>query len=142
MPEQVALPTTAPVVVENVTTAPVVAENVAVLALTGEIDAVTAGATRLKTLAAVDARPSALVLDLTGIDFFGSNGIAIVLETAQRAELRGIRFVVVAARHAVLRPLQVTGVDSRLTILPTVSAALDAVERSASGIPSARSGGA
>jgi len=132
MPEQASMPTTAP-------TLP---DEVAVLALTGEIDAATAGATRLKTLAAVDARPSVLVLDLTGIDFFGSNGIAIVLETAQRAELRGIRFLVVADRHLVLRPLRVTGVDARLTIRPTLSAALDDLRRATSGIPSARSGGA
>jgi anti-anti-sigma factor len=132
MPEQAAPPTTAPVL----------PAGVAVLALTGEIDAATAVATRLKTLAAVDARPSVLVVDLSEISFFGSNGIAILLETAQRAELRGIRFVVVTDRHVVLRPLQVTGVDVRLTIRPTVSAALDDLRRPASRIPSARSGGA
>ncbi|MCS7477567.1 STAS domain-containing protein [Umezawaea endophytica] len=130
MPEQVSSPTSAPVL----------PSDVAVLTLTGEIDSVTAGATRQKALAAVDARPSVLVLDLTEVHFFGSNGIAILLETAQRAELRGIRFVVVADQHAVLRPLQVTGVDVRLTIRPTLPAALDALERT--GIPLARSGGA
>jgi anti-anti-sigma factor len=116
--------------------------DVAVLALTGEIDAMTAAATRTRTRAAVDAHPAALVLDLSHVDFFGSSGIAIVLETAQRAELRGIRFVVVANRHLVLRPLQVTGVHAELTIQPDLAAALDDVGRSASRVPCARSGGA
>jgi anti-sigma B factor antagonist len=117
-------------------------EDVAVLALTGEIDVMTAGAVRARTLAAVDARPAALVLDLSNVDFFGSNGIAIVLETAQRAELRGIRFAVVANRHLVLRPLQVTGVDARLTIHPDLATAFDALDRATSRVPCARSGGA
>ncbi|MEO6083967.1 MAG: STAS domain-containing protein [Umezawaea sp.] len=116
-------------------------DDVAVLALSGEIDAATAGATRARTLAAIDAHPAALVLDLSAVDFFGSNGIAIVLETAQRAELRGIRFVVVADRHLVLRPLQVTGVDSQLIIHADLGTALDDLRRPASHIPSARSSG-
>ena len=116
-------------------------DDVAVLALTGEIDAGTAAATRARTLAAVDAHPSALVLDLSAVDFFGSNGIAIVLETAQRAELRGIRFVVVADRHLVLRPLQVTGVDAQLIIHADLDTALADLRRSAPHIPSARSSG-
>jgi anti-sigma B factor antagonist len=115
--------------------------DVAVLVLTGEIDAVTAGPTRARTLAAVDAYPTALVLDLSDVDFFGSNGIAIVLETAQRAELRGIPFAVVASRHLVLRPLQVTGVDAQLTIHPDLATALDDLSRSASRVPCARSSG-
>jgi anti-anti-sigma factor len=131
MPKQASSPTTTPVPLTDV----------AVLALSGEIDSATAGATRLKTLAAVDARPAALVLDLSGVEFFGSNGIAIVLETAQRAELRGIRFTVVTAKHLVLRPLQVTGVDARLTIRPTLDAALDDLRRPVTRIPSARTGG-
>jgi anti-sigma B factor antagonist len=116
-------------------------DDVAVLALTGEIDAATAAATRARTLAAVDAHPAALVLDLSAVDFFGSNGIAIVLETAQRAEMRGIRFVIVADRHLVLRPLQVTGVASQLTIRADLDTALDDLRRPASSIPSARSSG-
>jgi anti-anti-sigma factor len=116
-------------------------DDVAVLALAGEIDAGTAAATRARTLAAVDAHPSALVLDLSAVDFFGSNGIAIVLETAQRAELRGIRFVVVADRHLVLRPLQVTGVDAQLIIHADLDTALADLRRPTTHIPSARSCG-
>jgi len=116
-------------------------DGVAVLALVGEIDAVTAGATRAKALAAVDAHPAALVLDLSDVEFFGSNGIAIVLETAQRAELRGIRFVVVAGRRPVLRPLHATGVDAQLTIHPDLATALDDLGGSAARVPSARSSG-
>jgi len=121
------------------TSAPVSSVEAAVLALTGEIDAASAGATRLRTLAAIDDRPAALVLDLSGVEFFGSNGIAIVLETAQRAEIRRIPFVVVADRHRVLRPLQVTGVADRLTIRPTVADAREALRDPR--IPAARSGG-
>ncbi len=120
-------------------TVPVDLDDVEVLSLTGEIDAATASAARAKTLAAVDARPATLVLDLTGVDFLGSDGIGIVMETAQRAELRGIRFVVVADRRVVLRPLQVTGVAVRLTIRPDLAGALADLD---SRVPAARSGGA
>jgi anti-sigma B factor antagonist len=121
------------------TSAPVAVVEATVLALSGEIDAASAERTRLRTLAAIDDRPAALVLDLTEVEFCGSNGIAIVLETAQRAEMRGIPFVVVADQHRVLRPLEVTGVAARLTIRPTVAAAR--AELRSARIPAARVGG-
>ncbi|WNV89046.1 STAS domain-containing protein [Umezawaea sp. Da 62-37] len=111
-----------------------------VVTLVGEIDANSTGPVRLRVFDAFDADPSAVVLDLTGVEFFGSTGIAVVLAAAQRADRRGVRFAVVANQRCVLRPLRVTGVTAHVAVHPDVDSALAALSRPAPRIPAARTG--
>jgi anti-sigma B factor antagonist len=103
-------------------------DGVAVVEVTGEIDLMSGGSLLAILTAQVDQRPTGLVVDLTGTEFFGSTGIGTLLKTAALAHDHGIEMVVVTDHRAVLRPLQITGVDQELRIRPTVARAVAALE--------------
>ncbi|ONI91422.1 hypothetical protein ALI22I_08655 [Saccharothrix sp. ALI-22-I] len=75
----------------------------------------------------LDERGVAVILDLSGVRFFGSGGIATVVEAHQGARRRQVAFAVVAVHRPVVRPLEVTGVTMFLALFPTLSEALAAV---------------
>ncbi len=83
--------------------------DVALLVLHGEIDALTAPqlASGLRALLAEPV--DRLVIDLSGVSFLASNGLAELIRTAQVAEQRGRRLRLVVTTRAVRRPLQITG---------------------------------
>ena len=65
-------------------------------------------------------------MDLTSTVFFGSTGIAALLDTVVHAQDRAAVVVVLAGHRAVLRPLQLTAEDRHLRIQPAVAVALAA----------------
>ncbi|MGH3766926.1 MAG: anti-sigma factor antagonist [Pseudonocardiaceae bacterium] len=92
----------------------------------GEVDALTVG--RLRTavdegLRDAEGRP--VVVDLTGVTFLGSHGLAALADAAAKAERRRepLRLVVDETR-AVIRPLQITGLDDVLALYYSVEEAL------------------
>ena len=92
-------------------------ERIRVLAVRGEIDA--AEATAFQN-AAIDLVRTAkyLVIDLSGIRFLASRGLAALVRTQRAAEDVGSRVsVITGGRRVVLRPMQVTGVDSQLHLV-------------------------
>jgi anti-sigma B factor antagonist len=64
------------------------------------------------------------VVDLTAVEFLGSAGLAVLAEAARHAAEHNLPLKVVASSYAVLRPIQVTGLDDALVICDTVGAAL------------------
>ena len=85
------------------------------LEVDGEID--TATAPRLQAgldeaLDAADAEGSRVVVDLTGVTFLASSGLAVLIGGARRVTALGGRLRLVAASRSVTRPLQVTGADA------------------------------
>jgi anti-anti-sigma factor len=56
------------------------------------------------------------VCDLTGVEFFGASGLAVLAETASLTADAGVALRLVADHRAVLRPLQLTAMDRRLCI--------------------------
>jgi anti-sigma B factor antagonist len=97
-----------------------------VLVVVGEVDTLTAPQLRAvvdDAVARLDDRP--LVLDLTGVTFFGSSGLQILALTANRVrEPDGSSGLRVAAAYATLRPIQLTGLDAVLRLYDTAEAAL------------------
>jgi anti-sigma B factor antagonist len=57
-----------------------------------------------------------LAVDLTGVGFFGSSGVNALLRANQRCQDDGIPLRVVTTKGAVLRTLQICGVDSILDL--------------------------
>lgn len=103
------------------------AEGVAVLHTGGEIDVVTAPEfeQKLTELAAM-CGDAVLVVDLLGVQFLSSAGLAVLMRTAD--ELAGkTRFLVVADGPATARPMKLVGLADALEIFPTVEAALSTV---------------
>ncbi|MEU5691745.1 STAS domain-containing protein [Actinosynnema sp. NPDC020468] len=109
-------------------------DGVAVVHVAGEVDLATHEVIRNGVHGALELRPGALVLDLSGVTFLASVGISLLVELRQYAEQHGIGFAVVAERRSVLRPLTATGVVDVLTLRPTLADAVAAVrgERDAS----------
>lgn len=68
-----------------------------------------------------------LVFDLTGVDFFGSAGLAVLAEAQAKATQLGSSVWVVASTRTVSRPLEITGLDSLLNVVTDLAAALRAV---------------
>ncbi|WP_020672834.1 STAS domain-containing protein [Amycolatopsis nigrescens] len=68
--------------------------------------------------------PEALVLELGGIGFCASAGLQVLLRAQQRAEADGTRLFLVGAPRAVLRPLQLTGLDRAFVRCDTTAEAL------------------
>jgi len=84
-----------------------------VVAPHGEIDLATVGVLRAE-LDGIGPR-EVLVLDLRGVSFMDSAGIALVVDEHRRAQHEGFEFRVVAGRgHQVRRLFDVTGLSRHL----------------------------
>ncbi|MBM7814844.1 STAS domain-containing protein [Saccharothrix algeriensis] len=114
-------------------------DGLSVVELVGEIDMDCDGPVRAALCRQLDQRPAGLVVDLTGVDFFGSTGIRLLVEASARAQRLGVAFAVAARGRAVLRPLEITFVGLTLDVHPTRQDALDALR--AGIVPAARRAG-
>ncbi len=103
------------------------AEGVTVLAVSGEVDMLTAPQLRADALRHLDAG-STLVLDMSGVSFLGSAGLAVLVEASQHAKRRDAAFRVVAVKRAVTRPLAATGLGEVFSVFESVEQALEADE--------------
>ncbi|MER5261742.1 STAS domain-containing protein [Actinosynnema sp. NPDC002837] len=99
------------------------AGDVLVIGVAGEVDIDTTPEVRAAVLSGLAERPSALVLDLSGVSFFSSAGLSLLLETRARVDT----LAVVATARAVLRPIQLTSLGSLLTVFGSVDEALASV---------------
>jgi len=87
----------------------------AVVAVSGEVD--------VATCPGLDATVAALttpeiVLDLSGVTFMASSGLASLLRADRRARELGGRLLLRAPSRAVVDVLQMTHLDDRFTIEP------------------------
>ena len=94
------------------------APGVVVATVSGEVDMLTAPSLRAVVTAEL-ADCAVLVIDLSGVSFLGSAGLAVLVEAAQQAERRQAALRVVATGRTVRRPLEITGLDEVLTTFPT-----------------------
>jgi anti-sigma B factor antagonist len=78
------------------------------LAVAGEIDTLTAPALERGLEQLLD-EPGQVVVDLTGVTFLASSGLAVLIRAARRAGEQRRRLGLVAGSRAVTRPLEVTG---------------------------------
>ncbi|MFC0434168.1 STAS domain-containing protein [Kutzneria buriramensis] len=92
--------------------------GVVVATVSGEVDMLTAPSLRT-VLADEIADCRVLVLDLAGVSFLGSAGLAVLVETSHEARRRQVELRLVAAGRSVRRPLEITGLDEVLTTFPT-----------------------
>ncbi len=95
-----------------------------VVVVSGEIDSAEADDIGDLLHEAIAGGP-AVLLDLSAVRFFGSVGLALVVEAHRAALARGVPFAVVSGEdnRAVTRALSVTGVDTQVPVHPTVASA-------------------
>ncbi|MFI9005888.1 STAS domain-containing protein [Actinosynnema sp. NPDC053489] len=101
--------------------------GVPVLHVAGEIDMTTAPGVRDELLRWLETAVPAAVLDLTGVVFLASNGLALLAEAAQHADERGVALAIAAGQRAVLMPLDITGMHEVFTVRPDVDHAVRAL---------------
>ncbi|XVV00670.1 STAS domain-containing protein [Actinosynnema sp. CA-248983] len=94
----------------------------------GEIETDTCDQVRGELLACLADGPDGLVVDLAGVPFLGSMGIAVLVEVREHAERSAAGFAVVAGARTLVRPMRVTEVDGLLGLCATVEEALHVVE--------------
>ncbi len=85
-------------------------EGVRVVELSGEVDLESSPAARQVLLDAV-AAGGPLLVDLSGVDYIDSSGIASLVEAFQAARSRGTRFGLVAVSPAAMRVLRLARLD-------------------------------
>jgi len=100
----------------------------------GEVDMSSAPTLRNAVLTACAAvhGPASLVVDLTGVDFFGSSGISVLMEAQQQCQ--ALRVV---TSQAALRTLQIAGLAEVLDIRDSLADAAHAL----ASVDSSRAGG-
>ncbi|HKS53217.1 MAG TPA: STAS domain-containing protein [Pseudonocardiaceae bacterium] len=100
-----------------------------ILRVIGELDTLTAPAVDAQLTAAQAelAAPTAVVLDLSDLTFMSSAGLALLVMHHEQCAEQGNRLLVVTGNNrSVLRPVRITGLDTMLELVATVSDATDA----------------
>lgn len=94
----------------------------------GEIDSGNAGQLRARLTAALQqagAQESRLlIVDLQGVTYFGSAGLNAILDCHKQGLRAGTAVRLVADNELVVRPIEVTNLDSLLDLYPSRTAAL------------------
>lgn len=98
-------------------------DDYVVVELRGELDFNSAPALEEGLLAILAQRGTRLILDLSDLAFMDAAGLRVILATGRRAALLGGTLSLAAPQRIVARILQLTGLDQRLAIFPTVSEA-------------------
>jgi anti-sigma B factor antagonist len=96
--------------------------GVTVVSVGGEVDMLSAPELRA-TVGQHITDGSTLVIDLSGVTFLGSAGLAVLVEAAQQSKTRGVALRVVATDRAVTRPLEATGLGEVFSLHQTVESA-------------------
>jgi anti-sigma B factor antagonist len=90
----------------------------------GEVDMLTTPMLSACLIEQLQTDPAMLVLDLRGVGFLGSSGLAALVTARDEAGNRGVTLRLVSADHAVLRPLTATGLTDLFDIYPDLETAL------------------
>ena len=100
-------------------------ERIAVLSVSGTLDMLSAGALQGNVEAALQDHPSALIVDLTNVEFLASAGMSVLI-AANNAAGAEVRFFVVAHGAATARPLELTGLTGIIEVRTIRAEALSA----------------
>jgi anti-sigma B factor antagonist len=111
---------------EPITTAITYQEGIAVLTVGGEVDLATVPEFDAAITQALTREPTALVIDLSGVDFFASAGLQALVATHESVS-KSAKFAVVANGPATSRPIQLTGLDQIFSLYPTLDEAMAAL---------------
>lgn len=99
--------------------------RVAVVSASGDLDMLTAPQLRDAIEAALGKDPVGLIVDLTKVEFLGSAGMQVLMETHNQTDGTETRFAVVAEGPATSRPLKITGIADLIDMFSSLEVALD-----------------
>jgi anti-sigma B factor antagonist len=107
-----------------------------VVALRRELDVVDA-ASVAAALAVVAARDRVVVIDLAGLEFIDSSGVAALVRARKHARHAGGDLMLAAPQQQVLRVLAITRLHDVFSVHADVAEATGSTERSLTGAPAA-----
>jgi anti-sigma B factor antagonist len=102
--------------------------NSVVIAADGDVDMKTAPDLQAEVEQTLAGGATAVVIDLTGVEFLDSSGLGAIATARNRAGELNARLSVVCANRNALKLFHITGMDRVLTIHPTVEAATSGVQ--------------
>lgn len=85
------------------------------VSVAGEVDMATSRTLDNALWAAIDLRPSTLVVDLDAVTFMASAGVTCLMTARRKARSSGVTYFVTNCHGVVERVLQITGVYKTLT---------------------------
>ncbi len=94
-----------------------------IVAFEGDVDLENSPAARAVLLEAVE-RGSGVLVDLSGVGYMDSSGVASLVEAYQESKKRGARFALVAVNPPALRVLELARLDRVFTIHASLEEAL------------------
>ncbi|MBH0774757.1 STAS domain-containing protein [Nocardia bovistercoris] len=98
-------------------------DGATVLTVAGEVDLATAPALETAIEGILAAKPAALIIDLSGVSFLASAGMAALVAAHQRAG-QATTIAVVADGPATSRQLKMTSLDQVFALYSTLESAL------------------
>ena len=98
-------------------------EGIEVVTVGGELDMLTAPELRRDVLARIPA-VTLVVLDLDGVRFLGTSGLAALIEIREQAHRSGVELRIACTELRVLRPLGIAGLHHLFDIHDDVETAL------------------
>ena len=99
-------------------------EGVVVIAVGGELDMLTAPELRHEVAERIPSA-SLVVLELDGVRFLGTSGLAALIEIREQAHRAGVELRLACTERRVLRPLGIAGLHHLFDIHDDVEAALN-----------------
>lgn len=102
--------------------------GVRVISVAGALDALTSPQLESAVVAAMQQKPSAVVVDLSDVDFLASAGMAVLVAAREKAD-GVLGFGVVAEGPATSRPLRLVGLAELIGVYATLDEALAALPR-------------
>lgn len=97
-----------------------------VLALEGQVDLHVSPQIAASLGALIDQKPARLVVDLSGVNYIDSSGLAVLINGAQNVEMYGGRFMLAGVQDDVRSILEIAGLSQFFLVFPHVDAALAA----------------
>ena len=108
----------------------------AVVGASGEIDITNAEGLRDVLLSALNAGAAALVVDMTSTTFLDSAGVTALVRATRRATSTDVTLRLAAAGPAVLRVLNLVGIDRLVEVYASLSDALASLpDQAGRGLP-------
>lgn len=95
-----------------------------VVSVRGEIDMVTTPRLHSCLQERLARTPQRLIVNLSGVGFLGSSGLAVLVECLDDARGRGTDLRLVVSSREVIRPLEATGLTELFQTYPDVESAL------------------
>lgn len=93
------------------------------LSLNGEIDLSRSPELRVALLDAVKSKPSRLVLDMAGVTYMDSSGVATLVEALQKVNAHGGKLVLCGLQVKVKSIFQIAKLDTIFTIVDDIETA-------------------